>query len=530
MAKTTKSTAVVPAPEARSVLENPAYSLNDPRTWELVFDGPTSEAGVRVTVNKFLSLAAILQCVSLISQDVAKLPFDLFAKSDAGRTKVTEHPVHNLIHWEPNEEQIAFDFWQLMIVHKLIWGNAYAWIERDRAGRPMSLMPLMPTMTSPIRRQGRLFYAVKTRTKTDYLEAGDVIHLKGVSLNGLEGLALLDLARDAVARAIAAGNFTSKFFKNGLKASGFMMFPNGMDKTARDRAEGDFKKRIENSENAFRVHYLPDGIKFVSNSVSPSDGQMIESREHEVREVARYFNLPPSRLGLSDSVSYNSKSEDNQNYLDSALSPHLIQIAQECRRKLLTPQEKNDDHYFEHNTKSLLMMSALQRFQIYALGIRVGVLNPNECRAAENMNAREGGDIFLAQTNLAGYGQTGSADNQGLGISDNPANQTHDPVNSLDPGTGTRSVSIPAMRLMYGLARLARHKAEKPHAFRQWTETRWSQFEREAQAAEMPSDFVEQLRTKAIALCKSTPPDQLPQAVDQLASQWESSVCQTDLD
>jgi HK97 family phage portal protein len=520
-----KTNTVVPAPETRSVLENPAYSLNDPRTWELVFDGPESSSGIRVTPTKFLSLASILQCTSLISQDVAKLPFDLYSKTEAGREKVTDHPSYNLIHWEPNEEQNAFDFWQLMLVHKLVWGNAYAWIERDRAGRPLSLMPLMPTMTSPIRRDGKLWYALKTRSKNQYIEAADVIHLRGITLNGLEGLALIDLARDAVARAIAAGQFTAKFFKNGLKASGFMQFPGGMGKEAQDRARKDFEKRIDGSENSFKVHYLPDGIKFIANSVSPSDGQMIESREHEVREVARYFNLPPSRLGLSDSVSYNSKSEDNQNYLDSALSPHLIQIAQECRRKLLTPEEKQLDHYFEHNTKSLLMMNALQRHQIYALGIRVGLYNPNECRGFENMNARDGGDIYLAQTNLAGYGQTGSADNQGLGINDNPGNQTNDPANAIDPAN-SRSLPIPVMRLMYGLARLARHKAEKPHAFRQWTETRWSQFEREAQAAEMPADFVEQLRAKAIDLCKSTPPDQLPQAVDQLANLWESEVCQ----
>jgi hypothetical protein len=40
------------------------------------------------------------------------------------------------------------------------------------------------------------------------------------------------------------------------------------------------------------------------------------------------------------------------------------------------------------------------RFQSCATGIQWGILNPNECRQRENLNARDGGDSYLTPANM----------------------------------------------------------------------------------------------------------------------------------
>ncbi|QBY44771.1 hypothetical protein ArsFIN_33570 [Arsenophonus nasoniae] len=40
------------------------------------------------------------------------------------------------------------------------------------------------------------------------------------------------------------------------------------------------------------------------------------------------------------------------------------------------------------------------RFAAYATGINWGIYSPNECRELEELNPREGGDIYLTPMNM----------------------------------------------------------------------------------------------------------------------------------
>ncbi len=53
------------------------------------------------------------------------------------------------------------------------------------------------------------------------------------------------------------------------------------------------------------------------------------------------------------------------------------------------------------------------RFDAYQKGINMGVYSPNEIRELEDMNPREGGDIYLTPMNMA-------IQQQGGEVIDNP--------------------------------------------------------------------------------------------------------------
>jgi len=533
MGKTPENTAIIVSSagvQTRSVLENPSYSLSDPRTIDALFEGNSgggsSESGQTVTPKKFLSVAAIWQCVSMISRDIAKLPLDLYLrKGPQDREKATDHPVFELVRNEPNEEMSAFVFWQFVVSQLKIWGNAYIFIERDTAGRPLSLLPLLSDRTAPKRIKGTLYFATEVNGKIEYADAADVIHLRGIGLDTVEGMAILDAARETAGRSLAAGNFASKFFKNGARAGGVLTLPEGMSKQAGDRLDADFQKKISDPKYALKMLVLRDGVKFQQLTIPPNEGQMTETREYEVKDAARFYGIPCSRLGVTGSVSYNSKAADDAAYLDSALMPDLFQIAQECRRKLLTAKEKADGYYFEYNSRAAIFMDPMTQMQIGALGARIGVFSPNEIRSWWNLNARADGkgDDYFQQTNLAGYGQQGSADNQKIGNVDsavdpnairNEGQIIHELRDLVEPKHSRAGVS-----LIFALARQARHKAEKPHSLEQWTRTGWPQFEAEAKAAGLPEGFCGEFRAKLAEACKS--PETLPATVDRLCAELE---------
>lgn len=412
-------------------LDNPRLSLTDPSTWDEVLGGSRkTDAGVIVNPDAALGLAAVWQATSMISGDVAKLPLDLFRRNDeSDREIMRSHPAYKPVRRQANSEVSAHRFWRTAMVHALIWGESFAFIDRAVNGKPLQLLNLLPDRTTPIRRRGRLAYITETQRPDGTpwlrtLDPSDVLHFRGISIDGVRGCRLIDHARNVFGHAIAVRKFGSKFFRNGLRAGGILEIPASMKPKTGDKVEEGFRKGYTGEDNWFRTVILRDGAKFNSLTVPPNEGQMLETSQEDVREICRYFNLSPSRMGLSDSVSYNSKSEDNQNYLDSTLSPWLQEIVDECWMKLLTDAEREaGELYFEHNTASLLRMNTMQRYQVYAIAVRNRLKTPNECRALENDPPLPGGDEFPPSG--GGFGSSdGGADKNGKEKPRGPADKT----------------------------------------------------------------------------------------------------------
>lgn len=386
-------------PQTRS-LENPNLPLNDPSVWETVFgEDFTTWSGEKLTHQKAFTVPAVWQAVTLISGDIAKLPLEVYRRrpdlGDGAREQYREHPLYKLISFAPNREQTDVQFWRLVMCHALIWGNAYIYIDRDMAGNPIELLPLLPDRTTMKRMGGQLYFATETSASQMpvMLAAEDVLHIDGLGYSGMGGCDLVYMARQSWSLALAQSKFASKFFRFGGRQGGILELPATMPKPTKDMLEEGFRKTYEGTDNPFKTVILRDNAKFHNAQTSPHDSQMVEASESQVRDVARWFNLSPSKLGLSDSVSYNSKAEDNQNYLDSTLSIWLELIAAQCNRKLLAASEQST-LFIEHNTAALLKMDILSTAQAMQIQIASKIINPNEARARLNMLPYDGGEEY----------------------------------------------------------------------------------------------------------------------------------------
>ena len=151
---------VSPPPVTRS-LNDPTVTLADPKTWEILWGDYRSETGELIDVAKAVSVPAIWQAVSLISGDIAKLPFELYRRrpdiSEDARELARDEPLSRLVRIAPNESTTAIKFWRRVMVQVLLWGNAYVWIEREvvnesqglivGSGQPVGLYSLLPDRT-----------------------------------------------------------------------------------------------------------------------------------------------------------------------------------------------------------------------------------------------------------------------------------------------------------------------------------------------------------------------------------------------
>jgi HK97 family phage portal protein len=491
-------------------LENPNLPLNDPAVWDAVFgDAFGTDVGINITAEKALMYAPLYRGVQLISGDVAKLPRYVYKRrsdlSEDARERDRGHRLNYILNVAANEYTEAIKFWCRFMVDALLYQNAYARIYFDGAGNVAELYNLLPDRTAPEWIDGQLWYVTEAGGKLTALFPWEVLHIEGLALGGTAS-ALFRMARNSIALGLAQEKFASKFFANGGRVGGVLELPLSMPKAARDTLEEGFRKTYEGTDNPFKTVILRDNAKFHAAQQSPEQSQMVEATEAQTRAIAHWLNLAPSKLGLSDSVSYNSKSEDNQDYLDTTLQIWLTRIESACNFRLVS-ERQSDTHFVEHNTSKLLRMNRLQLSQIHASDIASRLRNPNECRAELNMLPYEGGDEFVNPNTMKSGNEPGEEPKE------EPKEKPKEPPK--------RDAAY--LRVLFGITARARDKAKRPKAFLEWIDGNLQPHRDEWRHlwGERPFPFdymIKWFRAKA-DVCTA---DELPSDIEQLCEFWEN--------
>ncbi len=403
------------APQAPSG-ESESRSLEDPNTpftfhnLQEAFGTSSNHDQAPVTINQRTALgyAPLFQATSMISGDCAKLPLNVYRKSKTGRTVESKHPAHKTIDMNAmtNPEVNGFKFWRRFYVSACLWQNAYAWIDRNNRGDVIGLYQLLPDRTYMERKAGVLQVKYQTAGGTRTFDPADVLHVEGLSIDGLQGANIVSLFRQDFTIALSAKNFLARFFKNNMTAGGVLQAKPGTKPETIRKMEKRIDENFSGSDKAFRTLVLKDNFVWHSTQVDPQKAQLTDIKEDSARDVARMFNLAPSRLGLKDSVSFNSEEMVRQNYHDGALSHLLLATSCEASTKLLTQKERDEGLYIEHNINALLWADALTRSVIANSGIQNGRFSPNETRAWENADGYEGGDRYYVPMNIQPVGQS----------------------------------------------------------------------------------------------------------------------------
>jgi HK97 family phage portal protein len=503
-------------PQYRS-LENPNLPLNDPAVWETVFnDSYGTDVGINVTAEKALMYAPFYRAVQLISGDVAKLPRPVYVRrpelGEDARERDRGHRLNYLLNVAANEHTEAIKFWCRFMVDALIYQNAWARIMFDGAGNVAELYNLLPDRTCWEWIDGQLWCVTEVSGPTSArlvpLYPWEVLHIEGLSLAG-NAKALFRMARNSIALGLAQEKFSSKFFANGGRVGGILELPVGMPKTARDTIEEGFRKSYEGADNPFKTVILRDNAKFHAAQQSPEDAQLVEAGEAQTRAIAHWFNLAPSKLGLSDSVAYNSKSEDNQNYLDTTLQIWLTRIESACNFRLIS-ERQSSTHFVEHNTKHLLRMNPLQQAQVHQIQIASRIRNPNECRADINLLPYAGGEEFVNPNTMKSGDDT------------QPDEEPEEPT-EIDTEEEKARPDAAYLRVLFGITNRARAKAKLPPRFMEWIDRNFEAHREEWRHlwGDKPFAF-EDLVGKIRALADHYGQDDLPAAVESLCTEWEN--------
>lgn len=398
--------------EERGALENSGpVSLNDPRAWDIFGWEEQSDAGESITAARMLGVGPVWQAVGMISGDVSKLPLEVYRRQGRDREAETSHPARWIIRpdcWA-NPETSGLVLWRRMMVHALIWARGYVWIDRDESGRPIGLYNLLPDRTSLQTVRGQTLVVSEIGGQLYPFQLRDTIIVENISISDAESFGPLQAARHNVGLLLAKRKFTSRFYSHGCHAGGILQVPPGASDKATKKVQESLDKHRAGGDESFRALVLRDGFKWHQSTIDPDSAQANETEEAEVRNVARFYRLSPSRLGCKESISYNSEEAARRAYHDETLSYWLTQIKTECSLKLLTQRQyESDSHFIDYNVHALNWADTATVISVGVQGVTNGIFCRDEVRRWFNLGPLPNGEggKFLQPLNLTVVGES----------------------------------------------------------------------------------------------------------------------------
>ena len=390
--------------------------------YSFLFGRTTS--GKPVNERTAMQTTAVYACVRILAEAVASLPLHVYEyQDDGGKKLVHDHPLYYLLHDEPNPEMTSFVFRETLMSHLLIWGNAYAQIIRDGAGRVLGLYPLLPDKMDVQRDdKGNIYYVYSRNSDENPMfkeygnikpKAEDVLHIPGLGFDGLIGYSPIAMAKNAVGMTLACEEYGASFFANGANPGGVLEHPGVLKDPSKVRESWNSVYR--GVSNAHKIAVLEEGMKYQQIGIPPEEAQFLETRKFQINEIARLYRIPPHMVGDLDKSSFSNIEQQSLEFVKYTLDPWVIRWEQSLQRSLLLPGEKGK-YFIKLNVDGLLRGDYQSRMNGYAVGRQNGWFSANDIREMENMNPipdEEGGNLYLingAMTKLADAGAFAKTD------------------------------------------------------------------------------------------------------------------------
>ena len=376
-------------------------------------------AGVPVTEDSALGLASFWRGCNIISNGVAKPPAVIRRRTEKGSQVADDHPHFHLVHEQANPFNSACDLRRVLQLHALLWGNGMAMLNRVGAVATEAI-PLLPDRTGMAvvtdagnkivngggidRSQPGLTikYVTNVGPNPVVIDPSDVIHIRGLSYNGLWGFPVVELLADTIGSAIAPRDYGARMFSQGALSSGILFMPPGLSEEHQERFVQAVQTGSTGLGKAHRWMVLEEGADFKPLNLPAEHAQMLATMEHKTRDIANVIGIQPHKLGDTARKSYNSLEQSNQEHLDDDLDPWLQKWEEELSIKLLSQKERAEHtHFVEMDRKSLQRTNLAAMTSHVAAWRQWGIYSANDGRALQGLNdIGEQGDVYMVPSNM----------------------------------------------------------------------------------------------------------------------------------
>lgn len=362
-------------------------------------------AGVSVDESVAMTYSACWACTRLLSTCGGMIPLKMMRKLFEGGSE----PADNLnrywqVHDHLNPHMTNMSLRSNGFARQVNAGNAFFEIEMDGAGKFYALHPIhpsrIPRKNIRVDESGQKYYLVNNDNGTQTrLEDWEVLHVPStVTEDGIYGLGVVAQARLSIGFGLATETQGASYFGNSARPKLVITGMKFKDKADRE----DFRQQWDSVHggpaNSNKIGLIPPDCKLDVLSFSAEDSQFLETRQHNVEEIARWYGVPPHLIGHLLRSTYNNIEHQSLEFVKFSLMPWLILWEQELSRKLLMPDERRT-YFFRHNVDALERGDLSTRTNALKEQFFNGKITLNEWRALDDQNPIDGpgGNLHFVQ-------------------------------------------------------------------------------------------------------------------------------------
>lgn len=353
-------------------------------SWTMLID--LSNESEKLTEDNALTFGSLYSVINILASDIASLPLQVFQSKNGQREKLgLDNKVAYLLTKKVNSRMTPYEFKAKIIMDMCIFGNHFSLMKFDRAGNVSQIVPLDPSVTNVFTTDtGQLFY--KTTYNNEQIELMDyeVIHIKHtLTKNGL-GVSPLAAIR-LNAEAVNSGDVMNRsLLENNGIPKGIISVSGSLGKEAKDNVRKEWKRA--NSEAGNGVLVMDSGMEYKQLGQTQQDMDFLNGMNFNLERVAAAYRTPSHKLNLLDRATYSNVSEQNVDYISSALLPLVKNIEEVLNISLFTEKEQMQGFYIKFNFNNLLRSTPRELAETIETELRSGTLTIDEARELNERN------------------------------------------------------------------------------------------------------------------------------------------------
>lgn len=359
--------------------------------------------------------AVVFTCVKVLAESIGQLPLNVYYKKNGYRSVADDLHLHELLHNQPNQAMCSVNFRELLQTHLLYRGNAYIYKKPGTSTAIQELVPLNPDRVTPFcydpEDENRAIlstdeYVIGSKIAYEYLEQSggrrfffpeELIHLKGMSQQGLVGLNPIEHHRQTIHFSLAAREYGLKYFENGAKPSLAVKSKKKLSKEAKEGLRESWVKSFGGVHKSHKPVILEEDMDVTTIGISNEDSQFLESRKYQRSEIAGIYRVPAHMINDLDRATFNNIEHLSTMFVVHTLLPWIRRWEQTFENSLLTPNLKKAGARIRFNVDGLLRGDSKSRGEYYQSRFMTGSMSPNDIRRMENENPIDGGDEYYVQ-------------------------------------------------------------------------------------------------------------------------------------
>ena len=370
-----------------------ALAVDDPKAWDnsLWRLRQWISGEQQVDESTALTYSAVYNAVVLIAGTISTLPLHLISKKNGRTQRQESESAYHVLHTEANEYMTAMAFRECVMAHVLLFGNGYAEIVRDGYGNLVALWPITPDRVTIVW-DGGLYYEIDMgpHEKKVILPREKVLHVAGLGFNGLQGYSVVGKAQRSIGVGMAMEEFGEKYFSQGTHPGIIVKHPGRLHEDGHENLRKSLEAAHSGLGQSHRLMLLEDNMTVEKIAIAPEEAQFLESRQFQIPEIARWFNLPPHKLKDLTRSSFSNIESEQISFVTDSILPWLIRLEQAFNMQLLSRNQKRR-MYYKHSVEGLMRGSAKDRAEFYRQMWNIGAMSINDILDKEDMDPVENG-------------------------------------------------------------------------------------------------------------------------------------------